>query len=341
MSKESYEWLNTHTLIGLTDKRGNAWHYREELQGNESNHYHGPVPQADVLRRLFNFEVVSEPIYTNVSGSYKEVPNKQALVTSDTHDVLGVFTDGYRGHSYEQWLLQNVATILGDELVIAAAGLLKNRAVAWVEVSVPDNIETPSGVTFRPNLVACTSYDGSLATTYKRTVTHVVCDNTLAAGLSENGQIFKVRHSAHSLQRVDAARGALAIVHSTANAFQREIEKLVTSPVSDSQFLKWLDLYVPVPAISDSKRGHTTALNKREELVSLYRTDPRVTPWQGTEFGVLQTANTWFHHVRGVKGKDKGIDLDVLRGLRNTEDAIFGRTAEFDKNVLDLLAAVA
>ena len=27
MSQETSQWLNTRTLIGFTDKRGNAWHY--------------------------------------------------------------------------------------------------------------------------------------------------------------------------------------------------------------------------------------------------------------------------------------------------------------------------
>ena len=42
---------------------------------------------------------------------------------------------------------------------------------------MPDKIATPDGVAFRPNLLATTSFDGSIATTYKRTVTITVCDN--------------------------------------------------------------------------------------------------------------------------------------------------------------------
>ena len=59
-----------------------------------------------------------------------------------------------------------MAKILDDNLSISSAGLLRNR-VAWVEVSVPDNITTPEGVVFRPNPLATTSFDGSLATSYK------------------------------------------------------------------------------------------------------------------------------------------------------------------------------
>ena len=28
MSKETSNWLNNNVLVGMTDKRGNAWHYK-------------------------------------------------------------------------------------------------------------------------------------------------------------------------------------------------------------------------------------------------------------------------------------------------------------------------
>ena len=46
MSRETLHDLNTNTLIGNTSQRGNAWHYRSEEQGEESNHYSGPIPMA-------------------------------------------------------------------------------------------------------------------------------------------------------------------------------------------------------------------------------------------------------------------------------------------------------
>lgn len=34
MSSETSTWLNTSTLIGFTDQRGHAWHYRADDQGD-------------------------------------------------------------------------------------------------------------------------------------------------------------------------------------------------------------------------------------------------------------------------------------------------------------------
>jgi len=98
--------------------------------------------------------------------------------------VLGIFGPGYTRHQYREWLLTTVADVLDDDLVNSSAGLLRGGALAWVEVSMPDTIATPDGVTFRPNLLATTSFDGSIATTYKRTVTYTVCDNTRELALN-------------------------------------------------------------------------------------------------------------------------------------------------------------
>src|SRR5215212_6500999 len=67
MSQETHEWLNTNTLIGFTEKRGHAWHYRAEDQGAESNHYVGPVPVEDVRRRLFPWHAIEGTVSSTVT----------------------------------------------------------------------------------------------------------------------------------------------------------------------------------------------------------------------------------------------------------------------------------
>jgi len=338
MSRETSEWLNRMILVGFTDKRGNAWHYRDEDQGDESNHYPGAIPVDDVLRRLFNFEVREQELYILTDHGYTEVPGRKAMVTSDDEFVLGVFKAGYRGHQYQEWLLDNVATILGNggNLGIGAAGLLKLRGQAFVTVEVPDSITTPEGVIFRPNLLACTSFDGSLATTYKRVVTDVVCDNTKDAALGEEGQELKIKHSKYSDVRIKDARDALQIVYTMADDFAAEVAKLTAQSVSDFEWNKLLDVMVPLEDNKGNKvegRGKTMADNKRTDLIKLYNSDPRVAPWNGTAYGVLQAYNTWNHHFAIVRG-------DTTRYIRNMENVVTGKMANKDNEVLTALQAV-
>ncbi len=333
MSAETFEWLNCQTLIGFTDKRGNAWHYREDAQGDEPNHYPGAIPMEDVLRRLFDFEVVERPLYLPAAkGVFSIIPGRKAMVTSDTEEVLGIFKDGYQGHSYKEWLIENVASILDDDLQIGTAGLLRNRGQAWVSVEVPENFTTPEGVEYRPYLLAATSFDGSLATSYGRKVTLVVCDNTREAAMAEQGQSFKLRHSKYSNLKLNDARKALEIVHTMAEDFAAEVAALTAVKVDRGHFSRVLDALIPVP--KDEGRGQTVALKKRNEIQAMYMNDARVAPWNGTAFGVAQAFNTWLHHSAQVR---KG----TPRVIRNMENVVKGKFAQNDGEVLAAVFATA
>lgn len=337
MSRETSLWLNTNTLIGFTEKRGKAWHYRASDQGQEPNHYTGPIPVADVIRRLFHWDAVSVPVAVDLSGplavdnpTWRAVDGKQAIVRSDTLATLGIFAEGYATHQYREWLVESVANILDDGLAIGSAGLLRGGGQAWVSVEVPETITTPEGVEFRPNLLAATSHDGTLATTYKRVVTNIVCDNTLAAGLGEAGQQLKIKHSRYSALRLAEAREALAIVHQVADDFAAEVKALCAIDVSDKAWSAFLDAHVPVPEAKG--RAQTLAEGQRQELTRLWNSDYRAAPWRGTAWGVLQAVNTYSHHYASVRG--------AHRPERNMANAITGKSEATDQQTIKTLTKV-
>jgi phage/plasmid-like protein (TIGR03299 family) len=325
VSKETHEWLSNNTLIGFTDKRGHAWHYR---QGDE-NHYTGAVPVEDVQKRLFDWTADEAPLFVpSGTGEMVQVVGRKAIVHSGTNHVMGIFKDGYQPHQYNEWLVKSVGNILDDELSIGSAGILKGGAVAWVSVEVPENITTPEGVVFRPNLLATTSFDGSVATTYKPIVTNVVCDNTMTMALSEAGPTFKVKHSRNSLLKLNDAREALGIVHTINDEFAREVAMLCDQVVTDTEFERFVDMYTPMPETKEgaSTRGATMAENKREALWNLWNHDDRVKPWNGSAFGIWQAVNTYNHHVAIVRNAE--------RAERNMLNAVEGKTETMDREVV-------
>lgn len=347
MSQETATWLNTQTLIGFTEKRGHAWHYRAEEQGDESNHYEGPVPIGDVERRLFNWEAIDLPVYVQIPATVDDatgmtddgqpvrmalLDDRKAIARSDTHDVLGMFKSGYQAHQYREWLMESVGSLLGSELGIASAGLLKGGAVAWVQVEVPETVDTAAGFSFRPFLTAATSLDGSLATTYKRGATAVVCDNTLEVGLMGTALRIKIRHTRNSGLKLESAREALMIVEQTAEAFADTIEGLTEWTLTTREFDLFLDAVCPVPE-GATVRTTNMAEAKRASLEGLYLFDERVAPWNGTALGVLQATNTYMHHVQGARGSN--------RADRNAMNALTGATAKADLATLAALHAIA
>lgn len=326
MSKETHQWLSENTLIGFTTKRGNAWHYRQ----GDQNHYPLAIPVEDVRRRLFDWTAEEQPIF--LTGGVP-IPERKAIVRGDTGDVLGIFKEGYRPHQFNQWLVNNVANILDDDLSIGSAGLLRGGAVAWVSVEVPDTITTPEGVQYRPNLMAVSSFDGTIATTYKRVVTNVVCDNTMAAGLREHGQAFKVKSTKNSMGRLSDAREALEIVHTVSEDFEREVRELCSTKVSDHDWERIVDELAPLPEEKEGPYGTravTMAENKRDTLWHLWSDDLRVAPWRGSAFGAWQAFNTYRHH-EGVGG---------AKPERNMLRAVDGRTEKDDRETMKRVLAL-
>ncbi|WIC88907.1 hypothetical protein SEA_SHAGRAT_38 [Rhodococcus phage Shagrat] len=350
MSAETSLWLNTNTLIGMTANRGTAWHYRKEDQGEESNHYEGAIPVGDVERRLFHWDAVKVPVLAEFPADIEtmtgfstdglpvrqqEIPGLVAIARSDNDHVFKIFTDGYEIHQYREWLLNTVSTILGDTLVITSAGLLKQGGQAWVEVSVPETLhDAETGFAFRPNLLAATSLDGSLSTTYTRTVTATVCDNTMAAALLEGrDQRVKIKHSRYSGLRIDEARESLSLIEQTADAFTDALHELTRTTVTDKQWFSFVDQWQKDQRngkeIPEKGRGKAIAERERDELNRMYFNDVRANTWKGTAFGVVQAVNTWAHHEATVKG--------ATRSERNAEGAITGKFDALDRAALATL----
>jgi phage/plasmid-like protein (TIGR03299 family) len=224
MSRESITWLNTMVLVGMGHR---AWHRSEDHQGAESNHYAGPIPYEDVVRRLFHWEAVPGDVTStgmNEHGVFTVTdPNRKtmlrppgALGPEDTGGILGVFSSGYEGHQYKPWLLDQVKDLVEAadvaDLGIGSAALLEQGGVAFVSIETPEWLTTPEGIEYKPRLLCVTSFNGSKATTYKFVIGNAVCDNTMSACLREQGAAFRVKHTRNSALKINDARAELGIM---------------------------------------------------------------------------------------------------------------------------------
>lgn len=345
MSQEEISFLRENVLMGFTDPqygRRPAWHFDADDPASVANHYPAAVPVDEVLEKLFNWRVIEADVVAqyevlntdlNVLEPMSTVDEtRKALVRSDTGFMLGVHKKSYLVHPYQDWLLEKVAEIIGDDLSIGSALVLRGGALAAVSIELPETIKTKSGVPFLPKLLARTSHDGTASSTYSGHCLVVECDNTLSAATLEgfkDGRVFRVRHTAHSDERVATAHEALDLVHTMGEAFEAEIETLVNTKVSDKQFQSVLDIVVPIP--EKDGRAQTTAQAKQAILQRMWAEDERVSPWRGTAWGVLQSTNTAERYEYGVRGD---------RAERNSQRDIYGQFAAGDVATLEALKAV-
>lgn len=359
MTTEGITNLRNNVVVGFTNERGDAWWAGRGVNKTDDqgrpNHFPGAVPLDVVQSQVFPWQAEKRQLFYAVPASmdengvtpatFAEVPGRVAIVRNDNGATLGVFKDGYMVHNYGEWLTDTIATILDDDLSIGSAGTLKGGRVGWVSVEVPENIVTPEGVEFRPNLFGVTSMDGTLATMFKRCVQNIVCDNTLRAAMGEAGQEIKVKHTLNSGFKIQKAREALAVVHSAADDFAAEVAELSKIKVPAKTFGKFLDAFSPLPeGDAATKRALTMAENRREVLTSLWKSDPRVAPWGGgarvgTGFGVVQLVNTFDQHFQSVK---RGDMTDNEKAAARFERAVLGAVdGTLDKRTDEVRAILA
>ncbi len=344
MSKETSSWLRSNIRIGYTDERGPAW-WAAENHMADGSHFPGPVPAEEVIKILDVPFTIAKLFaqYTDADGQRQVVadPERQVILTPDTGDILGIFKSGYRLHGFQEWTLDQLSAILDQskgELGVASVGLLRKRAVAFLQAKLEGSGMEVGGYKFTPYILAATSVDGSLASTYATGVEGAVCDNTLSAAIRTAVTKFKVKSTRNSAGKLGEVRTKLGLVYQAADDFAQAAAALQDIPVNRRQFGAWLDEMAPLPAPQVTKGGgpgaaYTNAANKRQAYEVLSR-DPKVRPWAGTAFGILQLDNTYRTWTRGVSGADGG------RMERNLVNMVTGKVAAEDAEALDKLAKV-
>ena len=350
-SKQDVGELNLWTLIGCTDERGNAWHYREELQGSEDNRYPGFIPVADVHRRLFFWEPerlpvaylrpcgVDEADFITSEGVAVKIVETQndriGVVRPDTDYDMGVFKSGATHPAYGVTLIRECERLTGTTLGVSTAGLVQRGSRAWVEFSMLETLHDPkSGFGYRPNLLCADSMDGSLALTRALTIEATVCNNTLRWNLLEakdSGLLFRRKHTrgivSNSLQD---ERDALGIIEQVDAEFLSGLHTLLEQPVTPKQRVEVMDILVPLP--EEKGRAYTMAENRRDALFALDY-NPMVSPWIGTAFGEVQRFNTYDHWEASTRGA-------ANRTERNINRTLSGKRAEADRDVVKALESV-
>jgi len=346
MSKETLNWLRSNVRVGYQDAEnaGPAWWRAAGEYMTDGSHFPGSVP-LDEVQRILAVPFTSGAVfaqYADADGSQQVTKtDRQAIISSDDGMVHGIFSAGYVIHGYQEWLLDQLSAILDQgngELGVASVGRLRNRAVAFVQVKLEGSGMEVGGYGFVPFIHAASSVDGSLASTYGTGVTGIVCDNTLHAANASAISMLKVKSTKNSAGRLGEVRDRLGLVYQAGEDFIRDAGLLQSVEVSDRQFAAWLDEMqtVPAPDPKSSTGGarYSNAVRYRDTLSAMWAHDPKVKPWAGTAFGVLQLVNTYDTWTRNVSGAEGGRMERVLL------NSVTGKQDQADTSALVKLDAV-
>lgn len=278
--------------------------------------------------------------------------------------ILSIQADSWGVHQLQETFFDNLAQIVGtgvDRLGITSAMLLKWGRVCAMEISIDETLHNDeAGFDFRPNLVVSTAFDGSMSTSYTRTTTASVCDNTLQWALQQAGDTgkFVLRHTKNSAARLQEASQVLGILTEEAEKMDSVFTEFAQTKITEEQFQKWMNAMVPVPEAKISKvtvtsiqgetieaqkvstNAQTIALNKRTKMLEMWDSDPRVAPWKGTKLGIMQLNNTFNHHEAATKGA-KAHGSKIAARVENNMMKVLGSTfAKLDEKAIRVIDSI-
>jgi phage/plasmid-like protein (TIGR03299 family) len=300
MSSESYGWLAKYVYAGFVETREPWWVKSAQHEGHELHLWDGAVPMEEVEQLLASWSPYEEPLYT---ADMQKVTTHKLVRASDTKEHLAVVGIDRATHSYRDWLTGTVNECVGDEAQVSSAGLLKGRSQAWVQIERPETAVGPDGIMFSPYVTLSTGFDMSSQINQNTQMT--ICDNTLRI---TRGQGLAVRHTKNSNAKLGDYRSVMTAIMQGESDFRAELERQLAIEVSEKDFQRFLDLYVPIGE-DDIPAKKTRSNRKRQEITTLYREDDRVARWRGKMFGVVQACNTWDTHMGQLRNAT-GIEMD-------------------------------
>lgn len=179
------------------------------------------------------------------------------------------------------------------------------------------------------------SYDSSWKLGVISSPTIEVCANTVALAKHTGVKHYAFKHTSGIRDRVEEAKRALAQHGANREAFQALGEKLLTVPVSPTEFKSFLHDLFP---ITDDVPVRTRNANDdaQDKVNALYRGGEFVAS-TGTGWSVVQAVNTyenWGNPIRKTGGRDER----TTRALRQIDDLVSGHQTLTEKAV-DLVLA--
>lgn len=279
------------------------------------------TPDADIetWRREagLNFEVrPAGCLFADENGNLADFAERRVLYRDDTKAPLSVVSKDYNIVQPGEILDFVAQCVKHAGFQMEVAGSLMGGRKVWALARVNDGEAVVGHDVVRPYILAATSFDSTLSSTFKFTAIRVVCDNTITmaaggrdvagGGQTESDttegpvvQCVRVPHSAKP--NFDEIRSQLGIVFTAWERFLVDARLLAGAQVSDAfaaEFFKTLLAKERTEeARKEAEAGRTFAklmAIAKGELPSATLPEARGTLW-----GILNACSWYTDHERG------------------------------------------
>lgn len=284
-----------------------AWHKLGEITPNA-------LTAQDALKTAqleWPVKVSEEPISTVVDG--KTITLQDKFLTYRNHPKSGMAALGVVGNRYTP--IQNseafdFLNLIADEsgARFETAGSLKKGGRVFMTMKFPDSLKLANGADVVDNyIMAVNSHDGSSSFTVAVTPIRAVCTNTVRLALASAKSKISLKHTSGATAKVQHARETLGIVFAYQEAFQQEVEQLLSEKFTDTQYKKFIETLVPEPKGEITQRAENSFEQKRNELLALWKapTQSNIAGTKWAAYNAVAEWSDWAKPVRSKEGKDE------------------------------------
>lgn len=225
--------------------------------------------------------------------------DSHVLFRSDTKAPLGIVSDKYRVFQPAE-TLEFFRDLLPEGFELNTAGTLYGGKKFWALASIGEEFTIGSRDRLRGFILAASSADGSIRTTFKNVITRVVCDNTLTAGMSERGVQVAISHRS----TVDAAavKEKLGLAREQFHREMAQLRRLAETPVTQDEVDQFLgELLVETQMVTKKDVTKSKAFVTISDLFNGSGLGATLDGADGTLWGLLNAVTEYVdHHAKAA-----------------------------------------
>lgn len=278
---------------------------------------HAMTASEAIEKAGLDWDVECELVY--VSPAMAEIPNKQAIVRSDTREVFNVFSKAYTPVQNRDAFTFFDGVVGAGEAVYETAGSLRGGRRIWILAKLPGDLKLDDKDILEKYILLANSHDGSMQVTMKITPVRVVCNNTLEVAtmrdFDNGGNTARFRHTVNILNRMNSIRDLLGLTDAHFELFMRQVERLAEAKFTEGDMRA-----VAEAAINLTEARATKARkDKVDQIVALYYngigTD--LVTSNGTGWGAFNAVTEFLDHNMAVAGsRSKNPNALAVAGQR-------------------------
>lgn len=267
------------------------------------------------------------------SGVWPEIPvnDKFAVVRNNPvtgmRNYLGVVGNTYQPIQNEthSGFLQTLADEFGASFETGAS--LRGGQDVFVTMKLPKAL-TVIGNDGKPDktelyIAALNNHSGRSSFRVILTPIRIVCANTQQWAESTAEYMWKVRHTATAMDRVQVARDTLGLVWESTDTIQAEFQRMADAEMTVAAAKVFTAKLFDVSGVEPNTSAATQRQNKADAVFNLFMNSPTISNIAGTRFAAYNAVTEWADFFSPVRGGGPNASADVqqnLRAVRSIDD---------------------